>query len=428
MKRSIFALSVTAVMGFSTVFAAVPVEKTLAASKMQDLQDKSNEIKSKRDQIGDKIDSSNEQLGEIQAKQNQVTAEINAIDLQIGDTETKIVEKNQQINEKKTEIDALNKEIDVLIKRIEERNEVLKERARSYQENGGKIGYIDVLIGAKSFSEFIDRIGAVAVIMEADQEILKQHTEDKKALEQKQEKVKADLASLETMRQELETLMKDLDVNKEEKNRLMAQLQQEETQVKQLVMTLEEQESILAGQGAAIQRAIELEQQRQREAAQAASRTATESRSRGGSGPAVEAPPVSSGTFTRPASGRLSSGFGYRGFNGGGFHYGVDIAQGGTVPVVAAADGVVIRSYFSTSYGNCIMIAHSVNGQTYTTVYAHLSSRSVEDSAVVSKGQQIGYMGNTGDSYGQHLHFELHRGPWNAAKSNAINPVGIVPL
>jgi murein DD-endopeptidase MepM/ murein hydrolase activator NlpD len=74
------------------------------------------------------------------------------------------------------------------------------------------------------------------------------------------------------------------------------------------------------------------------------------------------------------------------------------------------------------------MIAHSINGQTYTTVYAHMSSRSVGDGAVVSKGQQIGYMGNTGDSYGQHLHFELHRGPWNAAKSNAINPVGNVPL
>lgn len=428
MKKTIMTLSVTAVMGFSTVFAGVPAEKTRAASKMEDLQKKSGEIQNKREQIDSQIDSSNDQLGEIQAKQNQVTAEINALDIQIGDTETKIVEKNQQINEKNTEITALNKEIDVLIKRIEERNQVLKERARSYQENGGKIGYLDVLVGAKSFSEFIDRISAVAVIMEADQEILRQHAEDKKALEQKQEKVKADLASLEKMRQELEVLMKDLDVKKEEKNRLMAQLQQEETQVKQLVMTLEEQESILAGQGAAIQKAIELEQQRQREAAAAASRAASKNSSGGGGGSAVAAPPVSSGTFTRPAAGRLSSGFGYRGFNGGGFHYGVDIAQSGTVPIVAAADGVVIRSYYSTSYGNCVMIAHSINGQTYTTVYAHMSSRSVGDGAVVSKGQQIGYMGNTGDSYGQHLHFELHRGPWNAAKSNAINPVGNVPL
>ena len=42
------------------------------------------------------------------------------------------------------------------------------------------------------------------------------------------------------------------------------------------------------------------------------------------------------------------------------------------------------------------MISHSINGQTYTTVYAHLNSRSVGDFATVSKGQIIGYMGNTG--------------------------------
>jgi len=424
LKKSIMTLSVTAIMGISTVFAGVPAEHTLAASKVEELQKKSNEIQKKRNEIDSEINSSTEQLDQIQTQQNEVTAEINAIDIQIGDTETKVMEKNQQISEKQAEITVLNEEINVLIKRIEERNEVLKERARSYQENGGMISYVDVLVGAKSFSEFIDRIGAVAAIVEADQEILKQHTEDKNALEQKQEKVKKELASLEKMRQELETLMKDLDGQKAEKNRLMAQLEQEEAQVSSLIMTLEEQESILAGQDAAIQKAIELENQRQREAAAAASRKT----SGGGGGPAVAAPPVSSGTFTRPASGRVSSGFGYRSFNGGSFHYGVDIAQGGTVPIVAAADGVVIRSYYSTSYGNAIMIAHSVNGQTYTTVYAHLSSRAVGDGAVVSKGQQIGLMGNTGDSYGQHLHFELHRGPWNASKSNAINPAGNVPL
>lgn len=55
-------------------------------------------------------------------------------------------------------------------------------------------------------------------------------------------------------------------------------------------------------------------------------------------------------------------------------------------------------------------------------------SRLVNAGDVVSKGQRIGTMGNTGDSTGQHLHFELHKGPWNQAKSNAINPIGIVPL
>ena len=110
------------------------------------------------------------------------------------------------------------------------------------------------------------------------------------------------------------------------------------------------------------------------------------------------------------------------------FHYGVDIAKRGTVPVVAAADGVILRSQEMGTYGNVIMISHSIDGQTYTTVYAHLNSRLVGNLATVSKGQIIGYMGSTGRSSGQHLHFELHRGEWNGSRSNAINPVGIVPM
>jgi murein DD-endopeptidase MepM/ murein hydrolase activator NlpD len=110
-------------------------------------------------------------------------------------------------------------------------------------------------------------------------------------------------------------------------------------------------------------------------------------------------------------------------------HYGVDIANSAAgVPIWAAADGVVIQSYYSSSYGNVVFIAHSVNGQTYTTVSAHMETRYVSSGAVVKKGQTIGIMGNTGDSSGKHLHFELHRGEWNGSKSNAINPVGIVPM
>ena len=90
------------------------------------------------------------------------------------------------------------REIEELIIRIKERNELLKERAVSYQESGGMVSYLDVLVGAQSFSDFIDRVGAVAVILEADQAILKEQKADKAALEEKQTKVKNDLAELET--------------------------------------------------------------------------------------------------------------------------------------------------------------------------------------------------------------------------------------
>ncbi|PEK41122.1 peptidase M23 [Bacillus toyonensis] len=123
--------------------------------------------------------------------------------------------------------------------------------------------------------------------------------------------------------------------------------------------------------------------------------------------------------FIQPAVGRYTSGFEKR---GGQMHHGLDIAASGIVPVVAAAEGVVTRSYYSTSYGNVVFISHNINGQTYTTVYAHLKSRSVSAGQKVKRGQQLGIMGNTGQSEGQHLHFEIHKGEWNAQKSNAMDP------
>ncbi len=75
-------------------------------------------------------------------------------------------------------------------------------------------------------------------------------------------------------------------------------------------------------------------------------------------------------------------------------HAGIDIAASGTVPVVAAADRVVSRSYFSSTYGNVVFVTHSISGQQWTTVYAHLSSRQVGEGVVVAEGQQVGIMGS----------------------------------
>lgn len=106
-------------------------------------------------------------------------------------------------------------------------------------------------------------------------------------------------------------------------------------------------------------------------------------------------------------------------------HYGVDFACAGTWEIYAVADGTVTRSEYSTSYGEVIYILHDVNGQEYETVYAHLEtgSRTVGVGHTVTQGQTIGIMGNTGDSTGQHLHFELHVGRWNDGKTNAVDPI-----
>lgn len=444
MKKSIITLSLAAVLGFGSITVGMPIEKASAANKLNDLNSQQEKINQQRSGVESKLNDTDKKISENQSEQQSVQSEIERLDKAISDALAKIEEKNQEIADTKKEIEKLEAEIKVLVERIKKRNELLKDRARNYQETGGMVSYIDVLMGAQSFGDFVERVGAVATIVEADQEILQAHQADKDELEKKQNQVKEELASLETMRAELESMKKSLNAQKAEKDKLLASLKHEEEEMHAHKLELAEENEILAAQEAAIQKAIKLEQERQAEAARQAelarqkaaaeaakksssssAGSSSSSDSGSSSSPQVSAPSVASGAWTRPASGRLSSGFGSRSL---GDHFGVDIASGGTVPIVAAADGVVIRSYYSSSYGNAIFIAHSVGGQTYTTVYAHMRSRSVGSGQTVSKGQQIGIMGNTGQSYGQHLHFELHRGSWNAAKSNAINPVGIVPL
>jgi peptidoglycan hydrolase CwlO-like protein len=433
LKRALLTLSVAATVGVGSLFTGVGADSAIASSKLQELQNKKSELQKKRSGIESGINKADQEINRLQNEQEKVVAEIKRLDLAIGDTNEKINEKNAQITETKAAIEKLRGEIAVLQERIKKRDEMLKERARSFQETGGMVSYIDVLMGAQSFGDFIDRVGAVATFVEADQNILRQHQEDKRLLEEKQAKVERDLAELEKMRADLENMKKQLHSQKAEKDRLMASLKKQEEHKHSEKLALEEEKEVLAAQEAAMQKAIQLEQQRLAELEKQRQRQAQAQKSSrgsggnssgghiGGGGSNLSTPPVSGGMFMMPASGRISSGFGPR---DGEFHAGIDIANSADVPVVAAADGVVIRSYYSSSYGNCIFVSHSINGQIYTTVYAHLQSRSVGTGAVVSKGQQIGVMGNTGYSFGQHLHFEIHKGPWNAAKSNAVNPLG----
>lgn len=444
MKKKLLVLNTTIVLGLSSVFAIPGVN----AESDQGLQQKKEAIQEKLSGVESGILNAEKEIRSLQGQQDSLEAQILRIEKAINDSALKIEEKSNQIKDTQAEIKQLEQEIIVLKERIKKRNELLKERAVSFQESGGDVSYLEVLLGSKSFSDFVGRVNAVATIVEADREILKQHEEDKKQLEENQKAVKEKLAELQGMLSELEEMKEQLTKQKQQKDTLMKKLEAEEKNTQNEKMDLQEEAETLAAQDAAIQKAIELEQKRQAEleaarkraaaeAAEAKARaknneqSATKSIAKPNSGSARSndkpsaAPSISAGNFTNPTQGVLTSQMGAR-WNK--LHAGIDIAKAGTVPVVSAADGVVMRSYFSSSYGNVVFISHSIDGQLYTTVYAHMRSRSVSAGQVVSKGQLVGYQGNSGNSFGQHLHFELHKGPWNASKSNAVNPLDYIPM
>ncbi|HWJ78080.1 MAG TPA: NlpC/P60 family protein, partial [Niallia sp.] len=130
------------------------------------------------------------------------------------------------------------KEIKELQDKIDKRNNILKERARTFQENGGSVDYIEVLLGAESFKDFVDRVGAVATIMEADQDLIASNEKDKKELEEKQASVETKYNKLKDMKLDLEEMQKQnisqKDKNEQDKKDLEKQQQSFEKEKAQL--------------------------------------------------------------------------------------------------------------------------------------------------------------------------------------------------
>lgn len=119
-------------------------------------------------------------------------------------------------------------------------------------------------------------------------------------------------------------------------------------------------------------------------------------------------------TWPTPWTSRPSSHYGPRRRR---FHYGLDLAQPTGEPIYAAFDGVVRISKYNKSYGNLVIIHHANGLETY---YAHMSKRNVVAGQQVKSGDVLGLCGNTGRSFGSHLHFEVRY------MGNALNPENVI--
>ena len=127
------------------------------------------------------------------------------------------------------------------------------------------------------------------------------------------------------------------------------------------------------------------------------------------------------GSFRWPASGRITSGFGYRntGIRGASTnHMGIDIACAYGSPIVAADGGTVEYTGYKGAMGYTVIINH---GNGYKTYYEHCSSFAVSAGAHVYKGQTIAYVGRSGVASGAHCHFGIQR------DGTYVNPLNYLP-
>ena len=236
----------------------------------------------------------------------------------------------------------------------------------------------------------------------ADQRRLEELRIAAETVEQHQEVLAQEKEQLESVRQELLATSQTLDEKREQADALLRQLVAKGAEYEQLLDEAEERESQLLKDIA--------EKENEFDEAKYKEWLASQKPVTGGtnSGTTTEGGKVNtSGWMTPVPYYTLTSPFGMRPHPILGYprmHEGVDLACAANTPIYAAKDGVVTIATFSNSAGNYVRLDHAGG---YSSVYMHMTRYTVKPGQYVTQGEVIGYVGNTGLSKGNHLHFGI---------------------
>ena len=338
------------------------------ASEVSELQDKKEDAENKKEEVSEQKDS--------------LLDEISQLNVQISNYEREIEKLNNKIDDLEENITKNEKEIKRLEKETKEKEELLMQRLVAMYE-AGQTTYLDILLSSEDITSLLSNYYRIEEIAEADQSVIdsikekQAETEDKKAqLEKEKKEVSQSKAEVEEKSESLETA-------KASKQAKVSDLSAEEKELQAQIDEFEEQ--------------IE---EAKRQSAQDQQYYYT------GSFEGVLSWPISESSQNYNL---ITSFYGLRpqplpgaSTNHGAIDIGVSY-----VPVHAAAAGVVVSAGWMSGDGNYIEIDH---GNGYYTAYGHLNSFNVSAGQTVSRGQQIAVSGNTGNSTGPHLHYEVYIG------------------
>jgi murein DD-endopeptidase MepM/ murein hydrolase activator NlpD len=355
--------------------------------------------------IDDRIAKERAKSAQIQARLHEKKAELHAVTLHYNDLQQQLGETNVAIGVVSDRIDSLQVQsastqrridwnaiqLDAARRSLRLHDELLKRRLVDIYEYGD-LTYINALIDAHSFSDFVERWEDLRLLIAANQRTVRA----RKVAEARVATIEADLErtrmELQQEQEAQEQARSQLDSLADERRNLVALASVRRRSVASEVAEIE---SLSAAEESALEGLI-VERERELAAQQRAAGIAGSVPSAGGLG-----------NFSWPVTGTITSPFGWRSnpFGGGPeFHQGLDIAAPMGTTVTAAAAGTVIMAQWYGGYGNYVLIDH---GGGYSTGYGHLSSIYVSVGQSVARGQAIGAVGSTGQSTGPHLHFEV---------------------
>lgn len=378
MKKRLTAAILGAVMAF------VAVNPCYAAKSVSDLK---KDLESSQQ----KVEETKKEIKKKQTEKNAQVSQRDALDIEIAGLQDDIDSIQAVISEKDAEIEKKNAEIAELDAQIEKTDKKLKKRMKVIYENG-TTSYLEMIFSAKGISDLFTRISIVQSILKHDNAII--------------DDFEAKITEVEAVKTVIETEKNEQVEAKAILDKKQSEIEAKKAQKDELIKVLSNDINELKRQEAEMERAEREIQAQINAALGTAGQSSVQYR---GNGKFIL--PIASYT-------RISSPYGYRPHPITGtrkLHTGIDYAAPYGTAIYAAEDGKVLTSGWINGYGYTVTINH---GGGYVTLYAHCSKLLVSAGQTVTKGQTIAKVGSTGNSTGNHLHFEVKV---NGAAQNPAN-------
>ena len=355
--------------------------------QMNDVEANKKKVERDKQFVSHQKELTAEAITEITNQINSMTAELEYVNNQIASTEQALLDAGQALEDAEA--------------RIVERDKLLESRIR-LMYTSGFVSYMDVLLSSNDFADFLDRFDALKSILGQDKDILEAHKADKALIEAKKADVEKKLVDIKDLYSKKEGYYNQLIEKEKEKEVMILQYNEQieslEHRAEELEDISEEQEAMLMKLAREEKAAIEKERKKKNTVY------------------------YSGGKLAMPIKDnfRQSSGFGPRTHpitgQKGKMHNGIDFAAPAGTPIYAAEAGTVIVASSMSGYGNTVILDH---GNGLWTLYGHIRRGGIKVKVgdVVKRGQKIAEVGNTGNSTGNHLHFEVR------LNEKPVNPV-----
>lgn len=390
-----------ALLAVFVLLGSAPFAQQVQAVTQADI----NKLKQQQSQLSSSKKAVQDKLSAIQSDKNQAVnrkalleQQIEYIRQELTVTNNLIAQLDQQIIDKTAELEAaIAEEV-----RYEE---LFHQRVRDMEETG-TVKYWAVLFNSKSFSDLLDQMNAISEIVAFDNQVMDDLAVARAAVADAKSQLELARTDQQAAKEKLETTNQELKQQQAAVDALIAEIKGKEKDYKDQYSALEDESADISKELQAAERLYAQQLAAQRQQSGGGNATLT-----------------GSGGFIWPLPGHTSvnSPYGWRNHPITGkrnFHTGIDVPAPGGTRINAAKAGTVIISTYNSSYGNYVVIAHPDNSR---TLYAHMQSRGVSAGDSVAQGSAIGYVGTTGSSTGNHLHFEVWAGSSSSSRVNPMN-------